>query len=148
MRESERGKKRERQKIFQETVQGKCPSTEQVFQVDIQIQGRNSTLVPDTSILLGVTLEMQPLHSPCPSGIQGLNCLALLYSKISLCAHQGKEKQMISLRQKSPSHVKCFLYYYCPHYFLVFSIQAIENVYLFQADIYSPPVCLYCAYLG
>ena len=34
-----------------------------VVQVDIQLQGRNSTLVPDSSILLGMTIDIWPLYS-------------------------------------------------------------------------------------
>ena len=37
-------------------------------QQDIRLQGRNSTVVPDLSLLIGMTLEICPLHSVLPPG--------------------------------------------------------------------------------
>ena len=46
-----------------------------VVQVDIRPQGRNSTLVPDSSLLPILTHEMLPLHSVPPAGTKGLDPL-------------------------------------------------------------------------
>ena len=44
-----------------------CDKQGSVVQVDIQIQLRNSTLVPISSLLIGVTLEIRPLHCLLPA---------------------------------------------------------------------------------
>ena len=60
--ESESESERERKDFNSSKSPGQDLSTEQVsvVQVDIRLQGRNSSLVHESSILIGMTLEMWP----------------------------------------------------------------------------------------
>ena len=65
-----RERERERGDLDSSNSPGHDLSTKQVsvFKVDSQHQGKNNILVSDSSLLLGMTLEMFPLHSLLPTG--------------------------------------------------------------------------------
>ena len=60
---------------------------ESVFQENIQHGGKTSTLVPVSSLLLGLTLELCPLQSHLPTGKYGLTPLfgTLIFTNGMMC---------------------------------------------------------------
>ena len=78
-RQVEREREREREKGHFDSSKGQWKdfSVKQVsvIQVDIRLQRRNSTLVPDSSLLIGMTLVIWHLHSLIPTGRLGLQSL-------------------------------------------------------------------------